>query len=743
MRRPRGRARASRSRFRHLILAGGGHAHVHVLRMLAARPFESARVTLVSPSALSVYSGMVPGTLVGAYGIEDGSIDVAALAARAGAAFLRDRVVAIDAAAREVRTELSGPLPFDLLSLDVGSRPAQVESVAGQPHVVPVKPVEEAVPRIRAFLDAARAGRMPAEAAVVGGGAGGIEVALGLRASLRDVTGARVVVFEHAPDLMPGGSPKARSLLMRVLRERDVEVRTGVEPRPVPGGLALAGGEEVEAALVIWATGAKGLPLLRESGMPVEGRGFLRVDSHLRSVGAPEIFAAGDCAVLEEHPRLPRAGVFAVRQGSILERNLRAILAGGRLRAYVPQKRFLSLLSTGDRRAVALYGGWAAHGRGWWLLKDWIDRRFIARHAPPRATALRAPEAASSADAGEAATMAPCGGCAAKVDFQTLARMLGEIETTSAPGVAIGLAAPDDAAILAPPGDAHLVFTVDAFPAFLDDPFTVGEVAAVNAVSDVYAMGGTPVAALAIVTATQGESAAGRAELLAAMRGARAGLAREGTALVGGHSLLSETFSIGFAVLGKVAPEAVLTKAGLRVGDRLVLTKPLGTGVICAATRAGECPADWTDGVLASMRASNAAASGIFAAAGVRACTDVSGFGLAGHLAELLSASGCGAELSLSALPALAGARELLAAGWRSSAHAANERALREVAASDETSRDAPSLALACDPQTSGGLLAAASPNVLDRLLAELSEAGIPAAVIGIAVSEPGLHLRA
>lgn len=711
---------------------------MHVLRMLASRPLPSTRVTLVSPGAHSVYSGMVPGTLVGAYRVDEGSIDVAALAARAGAAFLRDRIVGIDVAAREVQTERSGPLPFDLLTLDVGSRPASVEAVAGHAHVVPVKPVEEAAPRIRSFLDAARAGRIPAQAVVVGGGAGGVEVALGLRAALADTSGARVVLVERAAEVLPAAPPRARRLALRILREHGLDVRTDVtRPEPVPGGIAIDGDERIDASLVVWATGAEGLPFLRASGLPVDDRGFVRVDSCLRSVGSPAVFAAGDCAVLDSHPVLPRAGVFAVRQGPILERNLRATLAGRRLRPYVPQKRFLSLLSTGDRRAIALYGSYAGHGRAWWLLKDWIDRRFITQHAPPTAGTLRAPMG----------SMAPCGGCAAKVDAGTLARLLAEIgpgvASSDAASIRIGLGAPDDAAVLDVPAGSRVVFTVDAFPAFLDDPFTVAEIAAANAVSDVHAMGGTPIAALAIVTAPGGDDTAARAELLAAMRGARAGLARESTALAGGHSLAGETFSIGFAVVGHVAPGGVLTKAGVRAGDRFVLTKPLGTGVICAATRAGECPAAWTEAALDSMRASNGTAARILAGAGVRACTDVSGFGLAGHLAEMLRASDCGADLSVSELPALPGARELFATGWRSSAHAPNESALREVLRDDAaTPGNVLPLALVCDPQTSGGLLAAVHPEAIDRVLGDLSRAGIAAVAIGTAVLEPGIHLR-
>jgi selenide,water dikinase len=746
MRRARAAGEAPIAARRHLILAGGGHSHAHVLRMLGARALPGVRVTVVSPEAQAVYSGMVPGVLVGAYGAEEGRIDVAALAARAGAAFLRDRVVALDVGGRRVTTERCGVLPYDVLSLDVGSRPKGIEAVAGWPHVVPVKPIEAAAERIGDFVASARAGRIGPRVVVVGGGAGGIEVAFGLRARLGSVPEARVTVLEASPAPLPGATERTRRRVRALLARYAIELRTDAAGvRPTEHGVSFhAGGEaiEIDASLVLWSTGAEAEPWLRGSGLAVDERGFLLVDGELRTLDHPEVLAAGDCAVQVDHRETPRAGVFAVRQGPVLEGNLRATLGEGRLRRYVPQQHFLSLLSTGDRRAIAIYRGRAAHGRAWWWLKDWIDRRFISRHEPPHPAALRAPAAPASAS--EPMSMAPCGGCAAKLDATALAAMFADLDLTPARGVAIGLAARDDAAVLASPGeDCDLVFTVDGFPAFLDDPFALGEVGAINAVSDVYAMGGTPLGALVMVTAPAGDGAAARADLAATMRGAQAGLAREGAPLLGGHSLAHGPLAIAFAVLGRVARGAALTKATARAGDRLIVTKALGTGVICAAARAGECPAAWTEAALASMRASNGAAARTLGEHGAFACTDVSGFGLLGHLREMLAASHCGAEVVLASLPALPGARELLAAGWRSSAHEGNLRALTAVELPPGSGPENVGLALACDPQTSGGLLAAIPEHALGAVLESLGSRGIDAWVIGTVERAEGLRLRA
>lgn len=713
---------------RHLVLAGGGHSHVHVLRSLAMRPEPDTRITLVSPAARAIYSGMVPGTLVGLYEAHDGAVDVAALTARCGGTFLRDRVVRVDRKRRVVVTAERGEIPYDLLSLDVGSRPRGIETVAGDPRVVGVKPVEEAAPRIASFLERAResgSGRV----VVVGAGAGGVEVAFALRQKLENGT---VSLVEGGREILPGGSPRMQKLVRSLVRRYDI--RAFVERRfesITDGRVWLDDGTELDADLVVWATGAEGLPWIAESGFSVDDLGFVRVDDSLRSIDADDVFAVGDCARMESHPAMPRAGVYAVRQGPILEENLRRSLRGRAPLRYHPQSDFLSLISTGDGRAAMSYRGLAAHGRIWWRLKDWIDRRFIAKYRPPKAGELRSgPEVAATMP------MEPCGGCAAKVDPDALARVLRGLGT-GAGSLPIGLDAPDDAAVLPPPPSGNLVFTVDAFPPFLADPLLVGEVATLNAVSDVYAMGGTPTAALALVGVPSNDGPVRESDLRQMMLGAEQTLTRLGVALAGGHSIESETPLIGFAVIGSVESDRTMTKAGVQPGDRLVLTKALGTGVVLAATRAGECPIEWTDATVAEMRRGNDTAAACFGASGVRACTDVSGFGLAGHLGEMLRASGLAADVSADELPALPGALELLARDWRSSADENLADALGRSIEPVGVTPDDPRVALLRDPQTSGGLVAAVPETSWPTVRDQLERAGDAAHVIGVASEGP------
>ena len=365
---------------RRLVLAGGGHAQIHVLEDLARRTVDAADVTLVSPSARVTYTGMIPGALAGLYAPEDAAIDVAALAARCGARFVMDRVTGLRPAERLVELERHGALAYDVLALDVGAQPQHTAQVRGFAHVVPIKPIEDALPRIAAFLAAAERTPESPAAIVVGAGAGGVEVAFALRKRL-GAPGSRVSLLERGATLLAGVAPRLRTLVARLATRAGIDVRLDAgEVAPSATGVTLGDGTAMTAGLVVWATGAEGLPFVARSGLRCDARGFAVVDDFLRCTSAPEIFAAGDCSVLASAPWVPRAGVYAVRQGPVLARNVAAALAANaRLTPFRPQRRFLKLLSTADRRAILSYGPLALHGSVWWGLKDRIDRRFVAR----------------------------------------------------------------------------------------------------------------------------------------------------------------------------------------------------------------------------------------------------------------------------------------------------------------------------------------------------------------------------
>ena len=436
--------------------------------------------------------------------------------------------------------------------------------------------------------------------------------------------------------------------------------------RVEPGALICADGKRIAFDEALWVTEAGAAPWLAETGLPLTADGFIAIDETLRSTGDTSVFAAGDVATMIAHPR-EKAGVYAVRQGPPLAANLRRALAGKRLRRAVPQRRGLALIGTGDGHAVASRGPFAAYGASLWQLKDWIDRRWMRRYR----------ELPEMAVASEAEDPMRCGGCAAKVPATVLARVMERLQPATSDAVTIGLDSPDDAALISFPGGPPLLQTVDFFRAMVDDPYLFGRIAATHALGDIYAMGGTPESALAIATLPAARPPIVEHDLFHMLRGGLDVLEAAGAVLVGGHSAEGAELALGFAVTGRPRPGKLLRKGGLRPGDRLILTKPLGTGVILAAGARGlayrraSSRRDRDDGAIG--RSGRRVPAGEYRAT---ACTDVTGFGLLGHLLEMLRASDMDAVLDPEAIPALDGALSLLGRGITSSLHADNVAAL-------------------------------------------------------------------
>lgn len=363
---------------RHLVLIGGGHAHVHVLKQLGGRPL-GAEVTLVGRDMLTPYSGMIPGFVAGRYSFEECHIDLGRLCARSGARLVHGEATGIDRANRRVLLKDQPAIAYDLLSIDVGSAP-NVGAIAGaEQWAIPVKPIAELGRRWLAFGQDMKTWLGPLNVMVIGGGAGGVELALAIDHRLRDVAKAAElqVTLATKEEILAGQAAAARRRLRAIFRRRGIRLleHAGAE-RIERGAVRLADGRWHQADAVFVVTEASAAPWFAETGLPLDERGFLAVDATLASTGDERIFAAGDCATVLEHRR-PKAGVFAVRQGPPLADNLRRVLGGERPRPFVPQSRYLSILGTGDGRAVATRGDWAVEGRWVWWWKDHIDRKWM------------------------------------------------------------------------------------------------------------------------------------------------------------------------------------------------------------------------------------------------------------------------------------------------------------------------------------------------------------------------------
>ncbi|MFL6260687.1 MAG: FAD-dependent oxidoreductase [Thermoanaerobaculia bacterium] len=367
-----------------LLLAGAGHTHLEILRRLILEPLPEVELTLVSVGPLHHYSGMVPGYLQGTYREEEIAVRAPDLVERAGGSFLKGTAVSLDPAGRRVRVETAEgarEVPYDLVSFAVGSNTAGIDSprVAGEAQRI--KPLER-VHALREHLLALADGPEEVPVAVVGGGAAGVEVALAIAAVLEKGGRARrITLLESGEDILSGYRGRFRERARKILRKRRIEVRTGLRVSAVhEEEVETEEGVRIPSRLTIWLTGAVAWPLFRDSALPLDERGFLLIDDALRSVADPKIFAVGDCGTLASHPDTPKAGVYAVREGPVLWQSLKAAVRGGEPPRYEPQHGFLSILNTGDGRALLDYKGVVSHSRWAWRLKDRIDRRFMARY---------------------------------------------------------------------------------------------------------------------------------------------------------------------------------------------------------------------------------------------------------------------------------------------------------------------------------------------------------------------------
>ena len=563
-----------------VVLVGAGHSHVAVLRMFGMKPVPGVRFTLISREVHTPYSGMLPGLIAGNYSVDEAHIDTGPLTRFAGARLYQDEVVDLDLAGRRVICRGRPPVPYDLLSLNIGSTPNTADVPGASEHAIPVKPIDGFLSRFDALVARVLARKGRTRVALVGAGAGGVELLLSLERRLRrevtraglDAGGLSFVLISGAPEILPNFPAAFRARFRSIFAARGIGVFTGAAVTRVEAGrLLLDGHAPIEADEILWTTQAAPARWLAKSGLPLDQRGFLRVDDALRVVGHDDVFAAGDTIAFSGRD-LPKSGVYAVRAGPVLADNIRRRLTGRPLRPFRPQREALYLVSTGERCAVGTRNGLVFAGAWVWRWKDWIDRRFMRKFnelpemaKPPEAVS---PVADQQALREISAIAMRCGGCGAKVGASVLSRALGRIEPAARADVVVGLDAPDDAALVDIGGERLSLQTVDYFRAIVDDPYMLGKIAANHSLGDVYAMGGEPQTALAIATVPYGLEAKVEADLSAMMAGANEVLREAGCALVGGHTSEGAELALGFAVNGLVSAEGGAAQGRAQAGRR-------------------------------------------------------------------------------------------------------------------------------------------------------------------------------
>lgn len=701
-----------------LVLIGGGHTHALVLKKWGMKPLPGVRVTVINPNPTAPYTGMLPGFVAGHYKRDELDIDLVKLARFAGARLLLDKVIAIDPATKTVLLMSGRMLEYDTLSIDIGITTGIPEFSS---HNIPAKPLDQFADRWSAFIDGKNAKSSNNNVAIIGGGIGGIELAMAMQHALqtKGVKDASISIIDRG-EILSNTPRNTRGTINKILNNNNIK---SIEHRNInqinETNISLDNGDEVPSDFTVTVVDARPYGWLNNCALDMH-EGFVAVDSTLKSTNQAGVFAVGDCAHMVNSPR-PKAGVFAVRQAPILYDNLVANLSGGQIRKFRPQRDYLKLVSLGRKSALANKWGVNLHGPALWRWKNRIDQKFMTQFRDLKPMQLPTIPPTVAIGVHEALGDKPlCGACGAKVGGKTLQDALKTLpepmndQLVSRPG--------DDAAITKRADGMYEVITTDHLREFTADPALMARITAIHALGDIWAMGAKPQLALTTLILPRISPNLQRIYLKEITIAASDVFIAAGADIAGGHTSIGSELTIGFTVTGTT--KAPITLSGARDGDVLILTKPIGVGTILAAEMEMKANGDWVKSALESMATPQSEAAEILTIA--NAMTDVTGFGLAGHLKGLATASGLGVHLNLDNIPTLDGALELSAAGLRSSIFNDNRALTPEIANSND-----PIINLLFDPQTAGGLLAAVSPRIAEKTLAKLQKYHPQAAIIG------------
>jgi len=673
---------------RDLVFIGGGHSHALVLRMLAMKPIAGVRLTLVSDTLVTPYSGMLPGYLAGHYSVDETHLDLTRLCQAAQVRFIHARVTGIDLEQKQIQLADQPPLSYDRVSINTGSTP-NLTVPGAREFAIGVKPISQLTHLWQDLLQHKGPNPRP-HWAVVGGGPAGIEVVLAIAERFaQDGRAVQLSLVQSGTTLLPGYGAAVQRAVAAALKRYGIHWLAKFRVAQVTAEQLIAtDGQTLAVDKSLWCTPATAPDWPGLAGLAVDAQGFIAVNSYLQSTSHADLFACGDVASMVSSPR-PKAGVFAVRSAPFLLKNLRAAFAQQPFKPIGLQRDFLSLISLGNQSAVGQRNGFGFSGHWVWRWKDYIDRKFIALFG--------------SGLPGQAMTATQpmhCAGCGSKVGPALLADTLRDLPLYHQAELADNLNQAEDAAVALRIAEQPVWQSLDGFRAFTDDLYRLGVVATHHAINDLYAMGIAPTSAQVWANLAFSHPRLLARDFKRLMSGISQTLIHHQTTLIGGHSSEGQETHVALVVNG--AGAGPWPKSGLQPGDWLLLNKPLGSGILLAAVQQNRASASALASLWQHLLASNREFFLGLQEQAVHAATDVTGFGLIGHLLEMVRHSDCRVVLDSGAVPLMVGVQTLSEAGVHSSLWPQLQPLLNDCIVGSV----AESL-LACllDPQTNGGLL--------------------------------------
>ncbi len=678
------------------MLVGGGHSHALLIHMFKNEPLSGVRIILISDAYHVPYSGMLPGYLAGLHSYDETHIDLFKLCTWAGVEFVHARVESIGP--KEKRVYLNGrpTISYDVLSIDIGSTPKMGDVPGASAFATGVKPVPQFLKVFDGMIAQIDAGRLSEQSVViVGGGAAGVEVALGLRRRIGRSNNVHLV--HRGKDVLNDKPIHVRKKLHKILSKSGVVLHLGSPVQKVEKGLLFMPDGNVKFDFLYWMTQASPAPWLRTCGLDLDDAGFILVKDTLQTKSYDNIFATGDIASVEAYPR-PKAGVFAVRQAKPLAENLRLVLSGLPAESFKPQSQFLTIIGTGDEYAVAVRGIFSISGAWVWRWKVRIDRKFMHQFEH-----LFRPNTARNLTVSENAR---ADWLAKKEDLPPIEAVVGK----------------------------RALHHREYLSAVVTDPFLFGDIAVNHCANEILAAGGTLQNAEVYLQIPDSDERVAEYQQSLLMSGVRASLNRFAVDIEIERISKASELAVGLSLHGSVSHSDILCKGGLRKGDVLILTKPLGNGLIFAASAQLRAKGRWVEQAITNMVSPGSNAVAVAVRLKASACIHISRLGLAGHLVEMLEANSPPIQLSLrlkiAAIPLLYGVRECLAQGIESELAALNVAYVNERVTLKTATHARELFPILFDPQISGGFLFAVGEKDRDRALEELNRIGVHSASI-------------
>jgi len=608
----------------HIVLAGGGHTHALVLLRWAMNPKlkPAGMITLVNKASTTTYSGMFPGVLAGKYKIDEILIDLRNLASKAGVSFVLAEIEGIDLKEKKLLLAGRPEIEYSLLSLNIGTKTnlnSKSTISVDKDLAVPIKPFFQSYKFI-VGQDKYKDDSSAKPFVIIGGGLAGIEIAFSLRKRWP----------KRAIYLKVKSGRKINKNLLTHLKSLNIEI---TQKNP----------SDLYPKLI--CTGNKSFDWIKDSGLPLAEDGRVLTKNTLQVINYPEIFAVGDCGVIKDHPR-PSSGVWAVRSAKPLAKNLESLSKGLKLEKWIPQRKAIQLLdinSINKKSKAFMSWGEAMIGPFDFLsrLKESIDMNFISKFY-----LIKDIDSAMSSEK----EMIKCRGCASKLAFtplKSVLKKLDSIEPSADDSIDIGILN----------SSKTLIQSVDGFPALISDPWLNGRLLAFHSCSDIWACGGSVVSAQSVVNLPALSYNLQQELLFHFLEGVNSALTIQGAKLIGGHTLESrkiseDPFSLGIegslTVNGTIDNKKYFwSKGGMKKGDQILISRSLGTGIIFSAFMNGQIKPYIIDSVLIEMNNSQHNIVNYINQLKiinqhpkvVNACTDITGFGLLGHLSEMLEST--------------------------------------------------------------------------------------------------------